>query len=187
MPDPLLRFRYSAAEIAITNTEFDGDIAFALLVINKRSAGIERDGSKLFQRNVSIRAAGARNRDFDVADRFEVRAVFGRKSNNHGELAIAFQQGGRRRAAERGLDHSVHIAGVKTIAGGFSAIDLDIEIRLAEDVEYLKIGDAPHLLHLLHHLGRDPLDGRQIAANDFHRIGAFNAGQRLLDIVLNVL
>src|SRR5262249_61129719 len=96
-------------------------------------------------------------------------------SNNPSDLAIALQSRVLWHSTERCLYHRVHIAGVKTIAGGFSAIDLDIEVRLAEDMEYLKIGDAPHLLHLLHHLGRDPLDGRQIAADDFHRVGTFDA------------
>ena len=32
-----------------------------------------------------------------------------------------------------------------------------------------------------------PLDRRQIAADDLHRVGAFDARERLFDIVLNVL
>ena len=61
------------------------------------------------------------------------------------------------------------------------------EIRLAEHVEYAQILDPFDLPHLCLDLRGQVLQYRQIGADDLRRVGAFDAGQALLDIVLDVL
>src|SRR5262249_7062340 len=148
--DPSLRLGDRAAEIAIAHAELHRNVALALLVIDIRGAGIETDVGKFAEPNIGVGAAGIRNRDFDIADGFETRAIFGRQADRHAELAIALQQSGRGGAAQSRLDDRIHVASVKAVTGGFGAVDLDIEIWLAEHMEDAEIGDAGHLLHFMH-------------------------------------
>ena len=47
--------------------------------------------------------------------------------------------------------------------------------------------DAPDLRHLVLDLGGEVFQNILVGADDLDRIGAFDAGERLLDIVLDVL
>jgi hypothetical protein len=110
-----------------------------------------------------------------------------RQANGHAELAIAFENRCGDSTAHRGLNNRVHIPSVKTISCRFGAIDLDVQVWLAEDMEDSEIFDSPDSLHLFHDLRRQRLVGRQIRSDDLDRIRAFDSRKRLLDIVLDVL
>ena len=149
--------------------------------------GIERDIGKFAERNVAIGAGRRRIGDLDVANRVDAAAVFGVEPDGEVELPVTFQDRGRRGAAERCLNDGVDVAGIEAVARGLFAIDLDIEIRLSQEVEDSEIGHAADLRHLVHHLGREPLQNLEILPDDLHGIGALHARKRLLDIVLDVL
>ena len=83
--------------------------------------------------------------------------------------------------------HGVHVAGVEAVARDFGAVDFNIEVRLPEDPKHTQIGHAFDLFHLMQHLIREVLEHLQIRAQDLDGIRAFDAGQRLLDVVLDVL
>src|ERR1019366_5418766 len=122
-----------------------------------------------------------------LADLTDAVAEIRRQANGHAELTIPFKNRGSDSAAHRGLDNRIHVSGVKTISCCFGTIDLDIQVWLAKDLEYSKIFDPLNSLHLIHDLRRQRFGGCQIWSDDFDRVRAFNAGQRLLDIVLYVL
>ena len=63
----------------------------------------------------------------------------------------------------------------------------DHEIRLAQQIECRRIGDAGHLGDLVLDRFRQPLELGQIAAEDLHRVLALHAGDGFLDVVLDVL
>ena len=103
------------------------------------------------------------------------------------ELPVALQHGGRHGAGHGRLHHGVHVPGIQPVSSGLDAIHFDIEIRLTDDVEDAEILHALDLLHLLQYLAGIFLQLVQIGADDFDRIGAFDARQRLLHVVLDVL
>src|SRR5688572_31233286 len=57
--------------------------------------------------------------------------------------------------------------------------------RSPHQVEDAEIGDAVHLRHFLHHVGRNLLQHLEIGTDHLDRIGALHAGERLFDIVLD--
>ena len=69
-------------------------------------------------------------------------------------------------AADRGLNHRVHIADGDAVAGCFGAIDLDHQIRLAEQIECTRVSDARDLRELTLHHFRQTFEFGQIAAED---------------------
>jgi len=85
------------------------------------------------------------------------------------------------------LNDGVDVPRIETIAGGFLTIHLDVQIGLTEHVKNSEIGNAAHLLHLSLNLGGEFLQNFQIRADDLDRIGAFDARDRFLDIVLDIL
>lgn len=54
-------------------------------------------------------------------------------------------------------------------------------------MKYSEVGDALDLGHLRHHLICQRFQHLKIRADDLDRIGAFDARQRLFDIVLDIL
>ncbi len=149
------------------------------------SAGIEGDIGELPQRKVGVAARPPGNLDIGYGLK-GVAVLFG-KPNPDAELAVTFQLGRGNRAPQRRLDRRVDVAGIEAIARRLFTIHRDVEIRLPEDVKDPEIGHAPDLLHFMFDLLGDPLLNCQIWTDDLDRICALDAGQRLLDVVLNVL
>ncbi len=146
---------------------------------------VQADGRDLTQRNIGV--ATITSRHLDIAYRLEAVAVFGRKTNDEAELAVALEHGGGGCTAHCGLDDSGDIAGIEAKAGGFLAIHLDIQIRLPKNVEYPEIGDPLDLIHLRHDFFGELFKNLEIRTDDLDRIRALNARDRLFDIVLNIL
>ena len=90
-------------------------------------------------------------------------------------------------AAERRLYYGIDVARVEAVAGRLCAIHFDIQVRLSLDVENTEIGDAPDLRHLVLNLKGQVFQNVLVVADDLDRVGAFDAGKCLLDIVLDVL
>ena len=111
----------------------------------KERAGIERDVGELAEGNIGVGARRRRIGDLDGANGVDAAAEFGIEPDRQVELPVALQHGGRGGAAERGLHHGIDVAGIEAVARGLLAIDLDVEIGLAEQVEYAEIGDAADL------------------------------------------
>src|SRR5262249_58383771 len=114
-------------------------------------------------------------------------AVFGREPDSNVELTVCLEEGRRRGTAQRGLHEGVDVADIEPVAGGFFAIDLDVQIGLSEYRKNSEVGNAPDLSHLAHDLISDPFQHAQVAPDDLDRVGSLNAGKLLLDIVLDVL
>ena len=69
------------------------------------------------------------------------------------ELPVRLEMRRRDVAAERRLHDGVDVAGVEPVARGPLAIDLDVEVGLAQHAEDAKVGHARHLAHHALHLG----------------------------------
>jgi len=143
-----LRVRDRRAEVAAAHAKLDREEALPTLVIDIGGARVQADGCELAQRNIGV-AAGAAGH-LDIAYRVDAVAVFGRKTNDEAELAVALEHGRRGRATHGGLDDCGDVAGIEAEAGGFLAIHLDVQIRLPKNVEYPEIGDPLDLIHFVH-------------------------------------
>ena len=148
--DALLRLGDGAAEIAAAHAEFDRNEALVALVIDVGGAGIERDIGKLAQRNISVGAGRRLIADLDVAD----ASMLSRYSGASRTVTLNCRSASRSvvadRAAERRLNDVVDVAGIEPVARRLVAIDLDVEIWLAEDAEDAEVGHALDLRHFLH-------------------------------------
>jgi len=82
---------------------------------------------------------------------------------------------------------TVNIAGIEAVAGGPAPIHRDVQIGLTKDPEYAEVGDAGDLVHLALDPYRDLFELCQVRTDDLDGIGAFDAGQAFLDVVLDVL
>ena len=102
-------------------------------------------------------------------------------------MTVALKQRGCYCTTHCSLNDGVDVTGIEAITRRFLAIDLNIQVRLPLDVKNAQISNAPHLLHLVLDLKGKPLQDLLVVTEDFHRIGAFDAGKRLLDVVLDVL
>ena len=122
-----------------------------------------------------------------LADDVAGDAVFRRQTDVEVELAIAFQHGGRRGAGHRRLDDGVDVAGIEAVARRLGAVDRDVEIRLPQHAEDAEIGHAADLLHLVQDLIGELFQDLEVGADDLDRVGAFDAGDRFLDVVLDIL
>jgi len=116
-----------------------------------------------------------------------VGTILGRKAHDELVLTISLEDRGRLRAAGGRLHDRVDVPCVQAIARGFFAVDRDVEVGLAQHAEYSRVFDALDLVHLMQHLVGQPLQDLQVGADDLDRVGALDAGQALLDDVLNVL
>src|SRR5665213_2049126 len=152
--DPILSFGDCAAEIAAADTELDGDKALAALAIDKRSAGIERDICEFTEWDVRICPGGCLIGHLHGADGVNSAAILGIESDGQTELPITFENGCRRGAPKCSLNNGIDVTSIETVARGFFAIDLDVEIGLTQQVKYSKVGNATDLRHLGHHLSR---------------------------------
>src|SRR6267142_1666579 len=90
----------------------------------------------------------ARRGDQQILHAREVALFFG-QAHRHGEAALAFPHPRHRLAAERALDHVLHVGDVDAVARGARAIDAHLYLRqLAQAVDE-GARDARHRLHLL--------------------------------------
>src|ERR1700677_2584789 len=174
-------------QIAAANAELDRNEPLAALAIDERSAGIERDVSQFAQRNIPVGARRGRISHRDGTNGRNAGAVFGVQPDRQVELSIPFEDGCRIGAAECSLNHGIDVTGIETVAGGFFAVDLDVEIGLTEQVKYAEVGNALNLGHLGHHLGGQRFQRLQIWSDDLDRIGALDARKGFLDVVLDIL
>ena len=85
------------------------------------------------------------------------------------------------------MHDGIDIAGIEAVARRLFAIHLDVQVRLSLHVENTEIGHALYLRHLVLNLEREVFQDILIVADDLDRVGPFDAGQRLLDVVLDVL
>src|SRR5271157_3710898 len=148
---------------------------------------IQADRRKLAQGNIRRCAGGVLVTDPDIANRFNVIAVFGREANGDVPRTIAFQERRRDRSAHRRLNDGIHVARIEAIAGRLLPIDRDVEVRLPNDVKGADIFHTSDLLYLVAYLKGKLFELLQVMADDLDRVGTFDARSGLLDIVLYVL
>jgi hypothetical protein len=90
-------------------------------------------------------------------------------------------------SSDRRLDRGVDVAGRKAHARGAGAIDVDLNGRLPQRSEHREIGDAlygaQHAFDLVGGIGQR----LQIVAEQLDRVLAFDAGDRLGNVVLEIL
>ena len=108
--------------------------------------------------------AGRLIADLDIADDVEAVAILGRKPNVTLNWRSAFEQRGRDCAAQCGLHHGIDIARIEAVARRPLAVDLDVEIGLAEHVKHAEVLHALDLRHFVLDLLGEMLQDRQITA-----------------------
>ena len=114
-----VRLCHRAAEIAAAHAELDRDVALlAALAVDERCAGIERDVGEVRSTGCRRWIPMASGRRLDLAHRVDALAEFRVEPNHHAELPVALQHRGGVGAAERGLHHGRHVAGVEAVARG---------------------------------------------------------------------
>ncbi len=116
-------------------------------------------------------------------------AVFRRQPNDQREMPVAsvLVEVARRLPADRGLNRRIDVAGREPIARGCLAVDIDAQRRLAERGEYRKVGHAAYVAHGVLDLLRDFRQHDEVVADQLDRVLTFDAGDRFLDVVLDVL
>ena len=127
--------------------------------------------------------------DAQILDGGRVLSELRRESHHDREMPVAAGlidvAGGI--AADRHPDGGVDVARRETVARRAGAIDVDLHGRLAERGEHRKIGDAghggEHGLDLVGGVGQR----LQIVAEQLDRVLAFDARDRLGDVVLQIL
>jgi hypothetical protein len=96
-------------------------------------------------RSATSRTAGAGEQR--VADGLGLVAELLGEPHHGREASLAFVDLGGDAAAQRGLDHVVHIGGIEAVAGHRAAADVDGEVLLARqpfDPEILRAADLVH-------------------------------------------
>ncbi len=186
--DLLLRFLDGAAKVAFTHREFDREIALLLFAVDVGRAGYQFDRRDLAERHLrdAVRTLRA---DPQILDGFRALAVLRRQANDDRKMAVAaglIEIAGAV-ASDRSFDRGIDIARRKAVAGGASAVDIDLDRGLAERGENREIGDP---LHRRQH-GFDLVGGigerLQVIAVQLDGVLALHAGHRFRDVVLQVL
>src|SRR4029077_2207690 len=98
--------------------------------------------------------------------RIEAISVFRRQAHDQREAALAFEDRGRFRAAESGLDDTVDVTGIETIASCYAPVDGEIQVRLSENSEDTKVGDPFYFIQNCEDLSRYVFQSRQIRTDD---------------------
>src|SRR6185312_14380220 len=164
----------------------DRQEALVALAEDIGGAGVEGDGGELAQRYVGV-ARGSLNPDLDVAHVLDIASILGRQPHHHGELAVRLQKIGRHRSPQGGLNDGIRVADVQAVARSLLAIDLYVQIGLPENPERTKIRNSLYLGHFGQNLFGDSFERRQIGAHDLDGVGAFDAREAFLDVILDVL
>ncbi len=99
------------------------------------------------------------------------------------EALFANQDLADRIAADRGLHRVLNVGRVDAVAVGLGAIDLDVDVGLAQHAKQAQIGDARNGLHDVHDLLAGLLQIFQVRAEDLYRQFAFHAADRLFHVV----
>src|SRR4029077_2071281 len=84
-------------------------------------------------------------------------------------------------------DCRIDVAWGETVARGASAIDIDLDGRLAERIQHPEIGNPRHRAHHLPDLGSGPFKRGEIVAEQLDRILALDTRRRLFDVVFDIL
>ncbi len=181
--DARLRRRHGTAEIAPAHAELDGDVAPRRFAVDEEGAIAQFDPGHGADRH----AAAVRRIHQQPADlvRAGTRAL--RQAQEQVVDPLAFQHLGLRIAADGVEHHAFDVGDVEAVTLRSDTVHCQIEGGLAQFLEDADVGHALHLLQLrLHFLGLG-LQRGQIVAEDLHRVLALDAGQGLVDVVLDVL
>jgi len=185
-----LRLDHRAAQVAPANAEFDGNIALLLLAIDERRPGHQIDLRDLAEGYLrDFIGNWILHRNGQTADHLDVLPIFGRQSNDEGEVPVAsfLVEVACGLAADGGLNRRIDVTGRQPITGGCLPIDIDAQRRLAERCEDRKIGHTAYFAHRVFDFLRGFRQRDNVVADQLDRVLAFDAGYGLLDIVLDVL
>ena len=189
--DLLLGISDRTAQVTPAYAELDRDIALIAFVINIRCASVECYVRKIAQPDIRVgavpSATDSRHAHLNVAHFLQIVAKLRRDPHDQTELLVILEDGGGLRAAQRGLYHGVYVARIQPIACGLGAVNLNIQIGLAEYAENAQVGHTRYTVHHLQYGGGDVFQLGEVRPYDLHRIRTFDAGQAFLNIVLNVL
>src|SRR5262249_15659197 len=161
-----------------------------LFAIDVERPGDQSDFRHLAQRNLSDAAAVRPLRpDGDAVDRFGVLAEPWRQANHDRKVPITARlvNVASRLAADRGPYRRVDVAGREAVARRAGTVDLDLDRRLAERGEDGDIGDAWYRRQ--HGFAPAGCLGQclRVVAEALDRVLAFDAGDLLGHIVLQIL
>src|SRR5215472_19365759 len=125
--------------------------------------------------------------DADIANRVQALTVLGQPSHHQVEAAITLQHLGDRLASDSGLNHCSEVSGIEPVARGRSTVGRDREIRLTQRSIDRRIYDSAYAVHHQLDLVGDAFVGLEIVAEYLDRIRSLKPGQRLVDVVLDIL
>src|ERR1700726_1521187 len=124
------------AEIATAHAKLHRNVAARALVIDVGCSGVEAHRCEVVKWDVGIRAGAGLVADIDVADPLKTRAILWCETYRKIEGTIALEYLRCGPAAHRGLNPRIDVAGLETVAPRPPTIDPDVQVRLAEHVEY---------------------------------------------------
>src|SRR5215471_4697743 len=130
-------------EIAIANTELDGNVAGIVFAIDIRGAGLFGNVRYIAQRNRSSTRGIYR----DTADGVNVASELRQIADHHIEAALTIEHLSDRLATDGSLNYAVDIIGKNAVACGPFAIDLNQQVRLAQFAEDSQVGNSRHGAH----------------------------------------
>ena len=157
--DLFLGFGDRRGQVAALDAEFDRDVAAIVLSINVRGAGfVGLDGDQLFERDSGPRLAVRAGRvDGNPANDFGIIALAFGKAEHDVEKLLALDHPGECAAADGDLHDGLDVGHIDPVTGALMAVDLDLEVGLADDMEEPGIGDAPHFVQDVDHTLAGPL------------------------------
>ena len=186
----LHRFGDRRGQVAVAHAELDRDETTVVFTVDVRGPGLWATMCVNWERGIrypGLELSEPGYVDQDPVDHFGIVAQLRRQPQGDVEELFALDHLGERLAADGGLHDSFDIVDIDAVAGAELAVDLDLEIRLADDVKQADVFDSGHRFQDV----RDPLaellERVQIRADDLDRVGALDAGEGFFDVVADVL
>ena len=126
---------HRAAKVAAANAKLDGHVTLLLFPIDERGARYQAYRRHIRKGHLNHAVArGRRRSDRDVADRIQVLAVGQTQAHHHRKMPIAgpLVKISCALAADRRLDHRIHISRSESVARRARPIDIDANGRLPQ-------------------------------------------------------
>ena len=137
---PLLRLSHNAPDVPSVGIEADRQIPLEMIAVDTPRSLVHPDGAEIAEGNEGPTAV----RQSNVPDGLDAVPILFRKPHDQIEPSMLFIHPGRGFSSDRGGDDLAHIRDVDAVPGDLTPIDIDRDVRLAEELLYLQIFDAPN-------------------------------------------
>ena len=129
---PLLRFCYDTPDVPSVGIEADRQIPLEMIAVDTPRSLVHPDGAEIAEWNEGPTAI----RQSNVPDGLDVVPILLRKPHDQTEPSMLFIHSGRDFSSDRGCDDLAHIRDVDAVPGDLPPIDIDRNVRLAEELLY---------------------------------------------------